>query len=277
MATRRKLTKEQLTKLGVDVLSDVLVEEASRNAGLKQRLVLLLASEEGPNAVAQEVRKRIATIARSTSFVDWKGIKRFGHDLQMPLDVIVRQIAPVDRALALELMWRFLDVSEPCLNRCDDSNGAIIGIFHEAVEWLGDIASNHRSLPEAFADQVFERLQANDYGVYDNLLSAVYPALNAESAAHLKQCLMDWHETAMRSSDPHRMGATAAKLGLQALADAEGDVDSFIETHDEKSLRNPAFVARIAMRLVAAGRATDALSYLDGAVPDGELWIQRME
>ena len=36
----------------------------------------------------------------------------------------------------------------------------IIGIFHDAVEWLGDIASNHPSLPETFADHVFERLQA---------------------------------------------------------------------------------------------------------------------
>ena len=97
----------------------------------------MLASEEGPNAAAKAVRKRIATIARSTSFIDWKGVKKFEQDLRMPLDVLVRQIAPVDPAQALELMWRFLDVSEPCLNRCDDSNGVIIGIFHDAVEWLG--------------------------------------------------------------------------------------------------------------------------------------------
>ncbi len=268
MATRRKLTKEQLTKLGVDVLSDLLVEEATRNADLKQRLVLLLASENGPDALAKEVRKRIATIAQSASFIDWKGVKKFEQDLQMPLDAIVRQIAPVDSDQALELMWRFLDASEPCLDRCDDSNGAIVGMFHNAVDWLGDIANNHPSLPDTFADHVFERLQANHYGVYDGLLSAVYPALSTQSAARLKQCLMDWHETAMRGSDPHQMGATAAKLGLQALADAEGDIDSFIETHDEKSLRNPVFVARIAMRLLAAGRAEEALSYLDGAIPD---------
>ena len=50
---------------------------------------------------------------------------------------------------------------------------------------------------------------------------------------------------------------------------AQGDVDLFIETHDEKSLRNPVFVGRIAMRIVAAGRAKEALSYLNRAMPDG--------
>lgn len=99
---RKKLTKEQLSKLGVEVLSDLLVEEAARNASLRQRLVILLASEEGPNAVTKEIRKCIATIARSTSFVDWKGVKKLEQDLQMPLDAIVRQIAPVDPEQALE-------------------------------------------------------------------------------------------------------------------------------------------------------------------------------
>ncbi len=66
MATRKGLTKERLSKLGIDVLSDLPVDEAARNASLKQRLVLLLASEEkGTTAVAKEVRKRIGTIARS--------------------------------------------------------------------------------------------------------------------------------------------------------------------------------------------------------------------
>lgn len=49
MTTRTRLTKEKLSKLGAEVLSDLLVEEATRNASLKQRLVILLASEEGPN------------------------------------------------------------------------------------------------------------------------------------------------------------------------------------------------------------------------------------
>jgi hypothetical protein len=269
MATRKKLSKDKLSKLGVEILSDLLIEEAARNASLKQRLVILLASEEGPNAVAKEVRKRIATISRSTSFIDWKGVKKFEQDLQMPLDAIVRQIAPVDPGQALELMWRFLDVSERCLDRCDDSSGVISGIFRDAVDWLGDIASNQASLPDTFVDDVFERLQTNDYGIYDDLLTAAYPALSAESTARLKQRLIDSHDDAMGGSDPRQMGAMAAKLGLQLLADAQGDVDSFIETHDQKSLANPVFVAGIARRLVAAGRAKEALSYLDGAVPDG--------
>ena len=268
--TRMKISKEKLAKLGAETLSELLVEEAYRNAALKQRLVLLLASEKGPNAVAKEVRKRITTIARSTSFIDWKGTRKFEQDLRLPLDAIVRQMAPIDPDQALELMWRFLDVSESCLDRCDDSSGVIGGVFRDAVDWLGDIASNHPSLPDTFVDVVFERLQRNEYGIYDDLLTAVYPALSIVNIDNLRRRLKNWHEAAVDGSNPRGMDAIAAELGLQALADAEGDVDSYIETHNEDALRNPAIVARVAMRLVAAGRAKEALSHLDGAVPEGE-------
>ena len=123
-------------------------------------------------------------------------------------------------------------------------------------------------MPETFVDDVFERLQLNNYGVYDELLTAVHPALSTDHLKDLRQRLTGWHEAAMRSSDPRHMDAIAAKLGLQALADADGDVDSYIGTHDAASLRHPAFVARIAMRLVSAKRPDEALLHLDGAVPD---------
>jgi hypothetical protein len=270
MATRKKVSKDKLCKLGAEALSELLIEESDRNAALKQRLVLLLASQEGPNAVAKEVRKRIATFARSTSFVDWKAVRKFEQDLRLPLAAIVRQIAPADREQALELMWRFLDLSESCMERCDDSSGVIGGLFRDAVDWLGDIASNHPSLPDTFVDDVFERLQRNGYGIYDNLLTAVHPALSAANIDDLRQRLKNWHEAALGGSNSRKMGAIAAKLGLQALADAEGDVDSYIETHDANSLSNPAIVACVATRLVAAGRAKEALSYLDDAIPEGE-------
>lgn len=48
-------------------------------------------------------------------------------------------------------------------------------------------------------------------------------------------------------------------MALQEIADAKGDVDSFIAQYDEPVRKVPKIAAEIARRLLAAGRADDAL------------------
>lgn len=59
-------------------------------------------------------------------------------------------------------------------------------------------------------------------------------------------------------------------LALRDIADCEGDADAFIDTYRGRDLSNPRFVSEIALRLLRAGRAEEALSYLDRAVPSVE-------
>jgi len=54
---------------------------------------------------------------------------------------------------------------------------------------------------------------------------------------------------------------------LRDIADCEGDADAFIDTYQGRDLTNPRFASEIALRLLRAGRAEDALSYLDRAPP----------
>ena len=56
-------------------------------------------------------------------------------------------------------------------------------------------------------------------------------------------------------------------LALRDIADCEGDVDAFINTYQVRDLTNPKFVSEIAVRLVKARRAKEALTYLDRAAP----------
>jgi hypothetical protein len=52
---------------------------------------------------------------------------------------------------------------------------------------------------------------------------------------------------------------------LRDIADAQGDVDAFIAQYDAEARKVPRIAAEIAERLLAAGRAAEALKALDAA------------
>ena len=70
--------------------------------------------------------------------------------------------------------------------RCDDSSGTIIGIFHAACRDIGDIAQVAKVAPELFAERAFDALTENDYGQYDNLIGVLSSALGVSGLNHLK-------------------------------------------------------------------------------------------
>ncbi len=79
---------------------------------------MLLKASDGLQAVAHEVRKRITAFACSGSFVDHPQTRDLVRDLNQQRTFITNTIAPADPELALDLMWRFLDLAEPTVERC---------------------------------------------------------------------------------------------------------------------------------------------------------------
>jgi hypothetical protein len=118
----------------------LLLELVSGNAAAKRLLRLELASRSDGGNVAAEIRKRLATIAKSRSFVDWHKVRPLATDLDMQRSAIVKHVAPTAPAEAFDLLWRFLELAASVHERCDDSNGTIGHIFSEALDDLGAIA-----------------------------------------------------------------------------------------------------------------------------------------
>ena len=63
----KALNPANLEALGATRLARLLIEISEGNAPVKRRLRLELAGADSPAAVANRIRKRIATIARSRS------------------------------------------------------------------------------------------------------------------------------------------------------------------------------------------------------------------
>jgi hypothetical protein len=73
----------------------LLIEISSGNPVAKRRLRLELAGVQSPAEVAREVRKRLTTIARSRSFVDWQNRRALVDDLETQrADRLIRSARP---------------------------------------------------------------------------------------------------------------------------------------------------------------------------------------
>lgn len=187
MASKTTLNAKNLETLGAARLADLLIEISTGSALAKRRLRLELAGAQSPKEAGREVAKRLTSIARARSFVNWKNRKPLVTDLESQLRAIREQIAPDNPAEALSLAWRFMQVATPLFERCDDSSGIVIEVFHDACVLLGEIALAAGTPPEALADTAIDALRDNGYGQYDGLIAILTPALGEVGLAHLKQ------------------------------------------------------------------------------------------
>ncbi len=167
MASKRSVNPENLEALGARRLAEILLELGAGDAGIKRRLRLELSAEAGAEAVAADIGKRLAALRQARSFVDWQKRPAFVKDLDLQRQLIVEKVADGRPDLALELMWRFMGLAGPVLERVDDSRGDVGDVFRRACRDLGAVALEASPDPVRLADRVFEAITSNDYGEYD--------------------------------------------------------------------------------------------------------------
>ena len=248
MASKKTLNTENLAALGAARLSELLIEITKGDAAAKRRLRLELAGTLNSAEVAREIRKRLATIARSHSFVEWDKLKALKKDLEFQRSAIVAHVSKDYPVQALELMWRFIGLANSVFERCDDGSGAMVGIFHHAFDDLGEIAVAANIEPTSLADQTFNALIENDYGQYDYLIRSLSAALGSAGLDHLKNLFVTLSKESSPKLRPEdrevigygyggpifandyaeRRSNLAVSFVLQEIADTQGDVDAFI-------------------------------------------------
>lgn len=284
MASDKSLSATNLEKLGAKRLAALLIDITAGDAGAKRRLRLELASNAGGAEVAHEVRKRIATIGRSRSFLDWDKVKPLATDLATQHRAIIDHVAPSDPRAALELLWQFMALATPVMSRCDDSNGHLMGTFETALPDLGVLARAARTDQNALAERAFDALSDDDHGQYAGLIAILAEPLGEVGLNRLKGLLttpskrppapneeerrvIGWGMNGPIYADAFEARHRARMIGsaLQQIADLQGDVDGFIASHSEEARRVPATAAEIALRLLAAGRTEEAWQAIESA------------
>ncbi|RFB89717.1 hypothetical protein B5K11_21835 [Rhizobium leguminosarum bv. trifolii] len=285
MAAKTTLNAKNLEALGAQRLAELLIEISTGSAAHKRRLRMELAGNQGSTEVAREIRKRLGSIARAQSVIEWHKVKAVNADLETQRSAIVTVVAADDPKEAFDLIWQFLAVADSIFHRSNSNDIAFTETFHQACADAGVIASSAGIGIDVLADKVFAALQDNDHGQYDPLIAEMVPALGKDGLARLKSLLVQWsNEAEEKPADADReifgWGGNGpifrdeiyaghrqqtARIALQDIADAENDVDAFIAQQPKETLRAPTIATAIADRLILAGRAGEALEILDAA------------
>lgn len=293
MASKKTLNAKNLQALGAARLAELLLELSTGDAAAKRRLRLELAGAESSGEVAREIRKRLASIARGRTFIDWQKRRAFVDDLEAQRRAIVEKVAPSDPAEAFELMWRFLALAGPVYERCDDSSGTVGDVFRTACRDLGELAAATKPPPEDLADRAYAALTENGYGQYDELIPVLAPALGEAGLERLKAHFVGLSaRPVVRPPESERQAIgwssrgpiyadeiaesgrrSTVRLALQDIADLQGDVDGFIAQYDEETRKVPKIAAEIARRLLAAGRAEEAWQAINAVDETRRGWI----
>lgn len=287
MESKKTLKAKNLESLGARRLAELLIRISTRDAAVEDLLRLELAGAKGSAKAALEVRKQMAGVRRSRWFVDWDESPALADELDTVRQAIVEHVAKADATEALDLMWSFMELADSVYKRCDDSGGTVGNVFQAACADLGEIAHKAKTDPAQLADRAVEAITNNSYSQYNDLVSILAPALGQEGLERLKQRMVDLSV----ESAPHSANEGVAKIGgsdldssedewserfrletirnaLRDVADAQGDVDGFIAQYDEETRKLPPTAAEIAQRLLAAGRAEEALHTLDASSRD---------
>ncbi len=251
-ASLKKVSAENLTKLGAERLAEILTDVAATRPDLKRRLRMELAAEQGSEHLAGEIDKRLVSLETSRGKIGWRQRPAFVRDLDALRGLIAERLAELDRFAALVRLWQFMDTARRIAPRLRDRDGTVDAVFARAAADAGGLISGLD--PRMAAAALVEALVNNPSGWAQWLPEVLSRAPVATAQAALRLI-------------SERDGATLTWLVLiRQLADAAGEVDAYRATYTQDALETPAIAAEVAHRLLAADRIDEAGEMLKGAV-----------
>ncbi|TPG40970.1 hypothetical protein EAH89_28815 [Roseomonas nepalensis] len=247
----------------------MLMAQAKGDPALARTLRLALAGTDGSVRLAVEVEKRLRTIGRSRGFIEWDKVRPLAREPDSLRETIAGPLAATDPRAAVAQMRLLLSLADNVFERSDDGSGTLGEVFRGVGSDLGRLWSQVPNRdPVALAADVLTLWDADGYGETDRLLEAAGPALGPEGRAELRR-LLQARLAALprpRKTDAFEgwQGRGQVAFRLRDLAALEGDLDAFIAAAEAGS-RAENFAGDIAQRLLARGRAAEALAWLDRA------------
>lgn len=280
MASKTTLNQKNLEALGAERLAELLIDISTGNANAKRRLRMELAAAESPDKLVGEIRKRLASIANASTGIGWRSLKAFVADIETQRRLIATRLAPAE---AWDLIAMLTAMGDGVLARATDTSGELLAVFHRAALDMAAIAQAANPAPEALTARVLEAVSANGYGQNDGLITALGPRLGDAGLIALRTALLSgktperapapsarrisrWRRRKLeRAVARRRSRAETVSAALMEIADALNDADAWMALQSD--LRHPDVAAGAAERLVAAGRAEEALDLLDRVRP----------
>lgn len=249
-ASLKKVTPENLARLGADRLAEILAGVAQARPELKRRLRMELAAEQGADHLIVEIDRRLAALETSRSRVSWRQRGTFVRDLKGLRELIAVRLAELDGPAARDRLFQFLQLAPRLRTRVRDADGQVAETFAQGARDLSRLA------------------QAADVGFLAGTLAqqvALAPGDWAQWLPLAVEGRPELAEATLRRLSDHPAFAASWLPSLRTLADAAGNVDAYRATFTPAELAGQAVAAEVGARLLAAGRVEEAGEVLEAA------------
>ena len=162
MARAKQITADKLERLGGKRLAEILEEHAGADAILRRELTLALSALDSSDKLAVTLEKRIHTIGRSRSSLDWEKGRALAKEIDHLRTTIAGPLAERNARLAAERMWHLVGIADAVLTRIHGSGQAAVDAFEAAIEDLARLWSGAAARqPKVLARRVFAALQGD--------------------------------------------------------------------------------------------------------------------
>ncbi len=246
------------------------MEQFAGNKDLRRTLVSLMAPQADAAMLVAEFNQIIqkAWGRTRTSKKPWKLARLIAADLE-PVLTALEQLVERRQAVAAEkVLRRFVEAADKGFDCVDDSYGCLGPLCQEAVTLWGKAwAKIELRDPAALAKLVYDGVRDNGYAIRDHMIRDFAEALGREGLLALKDLLIAEHQTNLTRKGMDEWERRKPLRYLADVADALRDVDMYIDAQRQCGVED-IYALPIARRCLDAGRAAEALEYLDRADPN---------
>lgn len=268
------VTLANLERLGAARLASLLMDQGKRDRAFRERLALAIAAEAGADELAAQIERRLISLSHLSrrSRIGGEREREIEHEVVSLHDAIVEHVAPALPGHAIDLLRRLIAAGRAIIELASEREG-FAAAFDKAEDDLARLWAKHptRDIGEV-VNWVTDRIEqdqehAINFRRYvgalgETGLRLLADRIGEEFGALPREAVgLRWANTIGRHYDA-RVRAMVLRQILRQIADALGDVDALIAVESEfhpTEIDAPA----IAARLLAAGRAEDALAWLD--------------
>ena len=260
-----KTLTRNLEQASETLLVDIIKSVYGINNEVDNRIEVALLAPE-PEKLIKQLTSRIDDIRLDDGFISYFSAYGFSTELDNLVDDIAG-LVEVSPEQAFHLIDDLIDTHEEVQNRADDSGGDIGTSYVRAVDiWLQAALlwqkSGHCTLN--WPEELKQRHYNNDYAAWDELIAGSYTLLGEASLRILaEEFEAEYLKLSASQSDGCKYRASSARLGIQAVAEALGDIGlyehSVLIAYPEPNNRQQEAIAEFCLK---QKNATAALTWL---------------
>lgn len=257
---KAKLDQAGLTKLGLEKLVEILLDEAAFNKALKSRLQAALAGNAGAAEVARLIDAKLDSLQKSRAYLSPTRANTLSVELRGLLKNITSELADLDRHAAFERVLRFLTVGAVIEERARKGGARLAKVLEDARDSLVQSALGLESDEQVKVVPLLEALRiADDDGRFRTALLDILCGMHKPAADAWKSILTGKLKSPTEKAARWLNSEPVAYL--QRLASHNADIDAYVELEllKPQERRDSLLIARM---LHEAKRYAEALEWV---------------